>query len=545
MGERRALIIATDAYDNHDNGFPPLASPVRDAQELARVLQEPSIGNFSTKTLYNRGVQEIRDALEDFFSAGALDDFLLLFFSGHGYRGDDGAFGLATVGSTKSRPKASLVSAAEIKSLVVECRSRQKLILLDCCYSGAFVHAREMGESTGIDAGDFGGRGDFVITATSGSQTAIEDRIGEHGEVHSLFAWSLVQGLKSGAADVDRDGIVSFDELYNYLYDEIRAKDPKRLPRKSATDVEGTLVIARNPNPVEKPLPKAPEPPAPRPERPRRTRLVALVGSGSVLVLAAVVLVYVFWLRERLGGGGDGPPATAPTVSLDAVTDTTLTLSWSPVDRATGYTVLRTDPVPQRVYSGSGTSFEDHGLQANTNYRYQVSSMNSFGNGPVANVLYATAPAPPRPTSEGTPGTAPNATSSLKVIAPKMTSGAVKPAIAGGTSPSISAAPAPPDPFTIGGVSSQLTQRLADGRVRLLFTVLVNVPTRDATFTYYWDRSDRAVGAAQQLHVTSGPARIPISTTWDLVIPAGKQLWERLHITAGTKSETATVKYPL
>ena len=40
---------------------------------------------------------------------------------------------------------------------------------------------------------------------------------------HGLFTHYLVQGLR-GAADLDRDGIVSLQELYQYLEEQVSQK---------------------------------------------------------------------------------------------------------------------------------------------------------------------------------------------------------------------------------------------------------------------------------------------------------------------------------
>ncbi|MFB6538882.1 hypothetical protein ACFU90_22400 [Streptomyces noursei] len=44
MGERRALLIATERY--LDDSLPQLRSPVHDARKLAALLEDPDIGQF-------------------------------------------------------------------------------------------------------------------------------------------------------------------------------------------------------------------------------------------------------------------------------------------------------------------------------------------------------------------------------------------------------------------------------------------------------------------------------------------------------------------
>ena len=56
-------------------------------------------------------------------------------------------------------------------------------------------------------------------TASRGSEVSLE--VPELG--HGLFTHYLVQGLK-GAADLDRDGIVSLQEVYQYLEQQVAQK---------------------------------------------------------------------------------------------------------------------------------------------------------------------------------------------------------------------------------------------------------------------------------------------------------------------------------
>jgi len=92
----------------------------------------------------------------------------------------------------------------------------------------------------------FEGRGRVVLTASDAMQYAYE---GDHliGEgMRSVFTEALVTGLETGKADMDKDGYVSLDELYNYVYDRVTSETKQQQPRKWALDVQGEIVIARN-----------------------------------------------------------------------------------------------------------------------------------------------------------------------------------------------------------------------------------------------------------------------------------------------------------
>ena len=107
----------------------------------------------------------------------------------------------------------------------------------------------------------FGGRGRAVITASSAMEYAFEgDELADAREqAPSVFTSALVQGLETGEADRDQDGLVALDELYDYVYDRVRAVTPNQTPGKWTFGVQGELVIARRSRPVTTPAPLPPE----------------------------------------------------------------------------------------------------------------------------------------------------------------------------------------------------------------------------------------------------------------------------------------------
>jgi len=66
-----------------------LVAPSQDAEALARVLADPAIGGFEVQTLLNEPSYEVNRAIEAFFTDRKRDD-LLLYFSGHGIKDEEG-----------------------------------------------------------------------------------------------------------------------------------------------------------------------------------------------------------------------------------------------------------------------------------------------------------------------------------------------------------------------------------------------------------------------------------------------------------------------
>jgi uncharacterized caspase-like protein len=245
--KRSALIVATSEY--RDSRLAALTGPGEDAEALRTVLANKEIGGFDVRVALNSRVDNLRRTLEGFFADRARDDLLLVHFSGHGLKDDDGQLYLAAADTQIDRLLSTGIDAAWVNRLMNRCRSERIALFLDCCFAGAFTTGmtRRVGVDTAGVKEQFSGSGLFVITASDAMQYSFEGgrQVGQPPEP-SPFTKALVDGLRSGEADRDEDGQVSINELFDYLEDRIRQTSPSQTPTKSAFNQVGDWVIARS-----------------------------------------------------------------------------------------------------------------------------------------------------------------------------------------------------------------------------------------------------------------------------------------------------------
>lgn len=252
MTEKRvALLIANYQYE--DDELRQLVAPAQDAEGLAAVLADPGIGGFEVETLLNEPSYRIRLSIEEFFDDRKRRDLLLLYISGHGIKDADGKLYFATADTRRKLLRATAVSAAFVNEIMHHSRSRRQVLLLDCCYSGAFARGMFVRADQTVSAGEYfqEGRGHVVLTASDAMQYAFEGEQIKGEGIRSVFTRALINGLATGKADIDEDGQISVDELYDYLYDRVTDQMPEQKPRKWVFDLEGEIIIARNPNPAQ------------------------------------------------------------------------------------------------------------------------------------------------------------------------------------------------------------------------------------------------------------------------------------------------------
>ena len=250
--QRKALIIANDEYEQES--LRNLMAPEADAVALGRVLGDAQIGGFAVQVVQNEPAHVIEARIEDLFSESRPDDVLLLHFSCHGLKSESGELFFAASNTRPNRLRATAVPADFVQRCMQDARSRSIVLLLDCCYGGAFspgVKVRAAGDVNVLDSfpqGRLGGgRGRAVITASNAMQYAFEgDRLADDQHQRpSVFTSALVEGLATGDADRDEDGLVSLNELYDYVYDKVREQNPHQTPSRQV-ELEGELYLARS-----------------------------------------------------------------------------------------------------------------------------------------------------------------------------------------------------------------------------------------------------------------------------------------------------------
>ena len=244
-GTRNAFVVANDSYS--DKKLRKLRAPSADAEQLAKVLSDAEIGGFDVQVSMNEPEHVVRRKLSAFFENRGLDDLLVLHLSCHGVKDDDGRLYFATVDTEMDHLEATAIPSEFVNRQMTRSRSRRIVLLLDCCYSGAFATGFMSRAGDRVDLKDrFDGRGRIVLTASSAMEYSFEgDELEGEGKP-SVFTSALVRGLATGEADRDRDGWISVEELYDYAYDQVRATTPSQTPGKWVFDVQGELFVARS-----------------------------------------------------------------------------------------------------------------------------------------------------------------------------------------------------------------------------------------------------------------------------------------------------------
>ena len=244
-GGRYALIVAVADY--RDEKLRKLRAPIADAARLGAVLEDSHIGGFDVEIATDDNEGELKRRIARFVSDRRPEDLLLIHFSCHGVKDENGELYLAArdteVGDMLS---ATGIAASWLSEQIGRTRSKRVVVMLDCCFGGSFpfgMRARA-GDDVNVQQ-HLQGRGRAVITASSAMEYAYEgDRLSGRAQP-SIFTNAVVEGLESGKADRDGDRLISVDDLYDYVYERVKDTTPSQSPNKMST-LEGPLYLARS-----------------------------------------------------------------------------------------------------------------------------------------------------------------------------------------------------------------------------------------------------------------------------------------------------------
>jgi uncharacterized caspase-like protein len=246
-GPRAALVIATISYQ--DPELRQLRAPAHDAKDLAEVLADPDTGAFTVTSVIDADERQARRAIDAFLSGRDVGDVVVVYLSCHGMLDRRNRLYFAAADTLKTQLSSTGIPSAWLLDQLEDCRARPQVLILDCCFSGAFAHGSKGDAGLDLERRLAGhGRGQAVLTASRAGEYSFEGQVLPDAAVSgSVFTAALVEGLRTGAADVGGDGYISVDEAYDYAYRYVQSSGASQTPQRWLSGGEGAIVLARSP----------------------------------------------------------------------------------------------------------------------------------------------------------------------------------------------------------------------------------------------------------------------------------------------------------
>ena len=221
----RKTFVLVVGIDHYPLPYGKLNYAAEDAEKIANVMREQGIADYkkekdewvyANKTevillsdkngnsqLFPTKANILRE-LESILKNAKEDDFVMIYFSGHG-----------TGESLVTVMQDGKVETIEVKEILskLDTKTKEYMLLLDACRNTTNPVAPF---STTIEPGDGGFKSIFYAT----SKDNVSQESNKLGQ--GVYSYYLLEGLK-GKADTDGDLIVSSDEIRNYVSEKVIA----------------------------------------------------------------------------------------------------------------------------------------------------------------------------------------------------------------------------------------------------------------------------------------------------------------------------------
>lgn len=210
---KKTLVIGINNYLSS-----PLRCCINDASGVATVLETHGDGspNFDVKLEIDvKTKSRLKTMIVELFSGNC--DIALLYFSGHGYLNEIGGY-LVTPDHKRYDEG---ISMDEILVLANQSKSKDKIIILDCCHSGALGTPTIGGGASQLQEGV------SILTASRDDELSLE--INGHG----VFTNLLLSALQGGASDLR--GYISPGGVYAYIDQALGAWEQRPVFKTNVT----------------------------------------------------------------------------------------------------------------------------------------------------------------------------------------------------------------------------------------------------------------------------------------------------------------------
>jgi DNA-binding winged helix-turn-helix (wHTH) protein len=245
MDQRRLAVLIGNTTFKYKEDFPMLNNSVNDVQEMATVLT--GYAEFDqAEGFVNEPHDKIIQALDDLFKTAKRGDIALVYYSGHGYLDDSGDFFLVSHDSNPQLIHSTSIPAYAIHHMMRGSQCKHKVTILDCCFSGAFIknNSYRKGPTVPLSLPRLRGEAEVILTSSGKVQLSFEVEKGPN----SLFTQYIIDGIKTGKADLDQDGLIAIDELFDYAERAVRRDRSEQTPMKESRVRDSRIIIAVNPN---------------------------------------------------------------------------------------------------------------------------------------------------------------------------------------------------------------------------------------------------------------------------------------------------------
>lgn len=205
---------------------------ISDAKKIEKLLKYESDGekNFDVRLITDENNQittrTLKKEIENLFKENSDNmDTILFYFSGHGYLNQYGGY----IVTSDSKTYDEGVPMSYIMTVLTHSKAKNKVIILDCCYSGNFGS-----KPNELDNKEELPHGVTILTASKAGELSYEDKNG------GIFTELLCFALEGEAKNIF--GEVTAAQIYSYIDSSLGSFDQRPLFK---TNISKSVVLRK------------------------------------------------------------------------------------------------------------------------------------------------------------------------------------------------------------------------------------------------------------------------------------------------------------
>ena len=231
-----AVIIGIAAY----NHMPALRYTDDDAYRIYAFLKSPEGGALKDeqiKILIDEAAtkESITLTMQEVFGQAGPNDLIMIYFSGHGLKG---SFLPSDFDGFNNK-----LMHEEINNILKKSPAKYKLCIADACHSGSLLEVRSATMQSLLksyyETLAQAQAGTALIMSSKSDETSLESNKLRQG----VFSHFLIRGLK-GEADSNQNKVVSVQELYNYIAENVRIYTNNRQSPVIQGDYDANMTVS-------------------------------------------------------------------------------------------------------------------------------------------------------------------------------------------------------------------------------------------------------------------------------------------------------------
>jgi hypothetical protein len=238
----RFILIGTSRCIGDPENLPELPAVRNNLDALERILLNPEIVGIRRECIaIIKDPRDKADLSKQLVNVALpAKDLLFIYFVGHGLLGQrNNKLYLATEQTTQANVDFDGFDFDEIRLLLDASQSKQRLLILDCCFSGNVLEGA-LGSLDSVVDSNIAIRSTYSIASAPPNRLSIADP----GEKHTAFSGELIELLENGTGGEEK--FIDAEMLFEHLTRRIALKPRLPPPRKRDKYDGGKIVFARN-----------------------------------------------------------------------------------------------------------------------------------------------------------------------------------------------------------------------------------------------------------------------------------------------------------